>query len=181
METTNFDYFMTAKDTSVLKNLSKMGDHLLELKAQMEEAEAKATLAKQEYEHYANSILPTLMHTAGVESLQLANGGFMTVNRAYYCSPNKNDADQQVLANWLKANDGDFLIETQVATNEESIDLLKKNDIPYVEKTSVNTAKLKSFIKDKLGITSGVAQITMEDIPKCLHFQEVTTVEIKTN
>ena len=56
---------------------------------------------------------------------------------------------------------------------------LEANGIPFVENTSVNTTSLKAFLKDKLGVTTGVQQITVEDIPACFHFQEVTTVELE--
>lgn len=182
METTNeFDYLMTSKDTEVLKNLSQMGEYLEKLKVSMEEAQAKADLAKKEYEHYANNILPAAMFAAGVESLSLANGNFLKVNRQYYCKPNKNPEDQQALAQWLKENGGENLIESTVETGPDSISALESAGIPYAETTKVNSNKLKSFIKDKLGITSGIAQLDMEDIPKFIHFQEISTVELKAN
>lgn len=178
METTDYDYFMTSKDTSVLQNLSKMGDHLRELKEKMLQLQAEADMAEKEYEHYANNILPSAMHAAGVESLALANGGKMEVKRSYYCSPNKNAEDQKILADWLQSLGGDALIKTQVTTSKDSIAALEAAKIPYSKSNEVNTSSLKAFIKDKLGLTSGVAQISMEDIPKCLHFQEVTTIEL---
>ena len=178
METNNYDYFMTAKDTSVLKNLSAMGDHLRELKEKMLKLQAEAELAKQEYDHYASNIMPTAMHAAGVESLALANGGMLSVKRAYYCSPNKNEADQKTMIDWLRANDGGHLIKQSVTAGADSIDALKAAGIPFAENNQVNTSSLKAFIKDKLGITSGVAQINVDDIPKCIHFQEVTTIEL---
>lgn len=178
METTNnFDYLMTGADTAVLKNLSQMGSHLKELKEAMVKAEAAAVLAKQEYEHYANNIMPSAMHAAGVDSLELAEGGKLKVSRNYYCSPNKNEADRKIIVNWLREQGGDYLIKSTATVDPTSIDELKKLGIPYAENTAVNTASLKSFIKDKLGITTGTAQLQMEDIPKCIHFCEVTTVD----
>lgn len=181
METQNFDYFMTAKDTAVLQNLSKMGEHLAGLKQKMEETAAAAELAKKEYEHYAHNLLPAAMHSAGVESLAMADGSTMSVNRQYYCSPNKNADDQKILADWLKDNQGEFLLQKVVTAAPGTEEKLREAGIPYSESSTVNTQKLKAFIKDKLGITSGIAQISLDDIPKCLHFQEVTTVELKTN
>ena len=55
---------------------------------------------------------------------------------------------------------------------------LEQQGIPFVENTSVNTQKLKSFLKDGIGATTGIQQFTIDDIPQCIHFQEVTTVEI---
>ena len=66
-------------------------------------------------------------------------------------------------------------------TNDDILSLTSKlsaNDIPFIENTTVNTQRLKSFLKDGIGATTGVQQFAIEDIPACVHFQEVTTVEI---
>ena len=174
----NYDYFMTQKDTNVLQNLSKMGEHLKELKIQMLEAQAAAEQAKKNYEHYANNILPMEMHSAGIEELTLASGGKLSVKHAYYCSPNKNDTDQAIMREWLINHGGDYLIKDNAIVDGSSIDTLEKNGVPFARKTEVNTTSLKAFLKDKLGVTSGTAQISISDIPACMHFQEVTTIEL---
>ena len=172
-------YLMTQADTSVLKNISDMGQHLEKLKEIMLQKEAEAKQAKQEYEHYASNILPSLMFSAGIDSLKLTDGHMLSVKRAYYCSPNKNADDKKILADWLIANGGEHLIKKTITAGEDSINALKAANIPFAEDSNVNTASLKSFLKDKLGITSGIAQIQMEDIPKCIHFSEVQVAEIE--
>lgn len=172
-------YLMTQADASVLKNISDMGQHLEELKEKMIKKDAEAKQAKQEYEHYASNILPSLMFSAGVDSLKLTNGHMLYVKRAYYCSPNKNAEDNKIMTDWLIANGGEHLIKKTITAGEDSINALKAANIPFAEDSTVNTTSLKSFLKDKLGITSGVAQIQMEDIPKCIHFSEVQTAEIE--
>ena len=103
----------------------------------------------------------------------------LSVKRAYYCSPNKNAEDKKIMADWLIANGGEHLIKKTITAGEDSINALKAANIPFAEDSNVNTASLKSFLKDKLGITSGIAQIQMEDIPKCIHFSEVQVAEIE--
>lgn len=174
----NFDYLMTEQDTSVLKNLSQMGEHLKELNTRMLAAQAAADAAKKEYEHYANNILPMAMHSAGLEDLTLASGGKLSVKRNYYCSPNKNDADRKIIHDWLIAHGGDHLIKDSAIVDGKSIAALEKGGIPYAHKIDVNTTSLKAFLKDQLGVSTGVASITLEDIPACIHFQEVTTIEL---
>lgn len=169
---------ITEQDTHVLKNLSDMGQRLEQLKETMLQRQAEADQAKREYEHYANNILPNLMFSAGVDSIKLTDGHLLSVKRAYYCSPNKNADDKKVMTDWLIANGGEHLIKTTITAGEDSITALKAANIPFAEEASVNTASLKSFLKDKLGITSGIAQIQIEDIPKCMHFSEVTVAEI---
>lgn len=104
-------YLMTQADTSVLKNISDMGQHLEKLKETMLQKEAEAKQAKQEYEHYASNILPSLMFSAGIDSLKLTDGHMLSVKRAYYCSPNKNAEDKKIMADWLIANGGEHLIK----------------------------------------------------------------------
>ena len=179
----NLDYLtepgITAQDKGVLKNLSAMGEKLKELQLKMLEAQATAEQAKKEFEHYANVIIPQEMFSAGVDSIGLSSGGMLKVKRNFYCQPNKNDADRKIIVDWLRANGGDHLVKHDATVSPEDMDKLKKAKIPFAENTSVNTTSLKAFLKDKIGATTGIQQIKVEDIPACIHFQEVTTVEIE--
>lgn len=179
MDTTDTSYLMTDVDTSVLKNISEMGQHLEELKSTMLRKQAEAEQAEKEYKHYASNVLPSLMFSAGVENVKLTDGHMLKVNRNYYCKPNKNDADRKIMVDWLLANGGEHLIKKTITAGEDSVQALKDAGIPFAEDSTVNTASLKSFLKDKLGITSGVSQIQMDDIPACIHFTEVTEAEIE--
>lgn len=169
----------TAQDKSVLKNLSTMGEKLKELQLRMLEAQTLAEQAKKEYEHYANVIIPQEMFSAGVDSISLSSGGSLRVKRNFYCQPNKNPSDKAKIAAWLRANGGGHLVKHDASVSATDMDKLEQNGIPFVENTSVNTTSLKSFLKDKLGVTTGVQQIKIEDIPPEIHFQEVTTVELE--
>lgn len=165
-------------DKNVLKNLSKMGEILKSLKVKVLETEAVAEQAKKEYEHYANVIIPQEMFSAGVDSISLSSGGSLKVVHNFYCRPNKNEVDRKKIVDWLRENGGEHFIKYNASVSAEDIDKLDKARIPYAENTDINTASLKAFIKDKLGITTGIQQITLESIPECMHFQEVTTVEL---
>lgn len=177
----NLDYLDQAieqSDKTVLKNLSQMGEKLKELQIKMLEAQALADQAKKEFEHYANVIIPQEMFSAGVDSIGLSSGGSLKVKRNFYCQPNKNPEDKKKIVEWLRANGGGHLVKHDASVAAEDMDRLQKNGIPFIENTSVNTTSLKAFLKDKIGATTGVQQIAVEDIPACIHFQEVTTVEL---
>lgn len=163
-------------DKSILKNLSKMGATLKQLKLEMETKAAEAEQAKKKYEHFANVLLPTELVAAGVNSIALEDGGTIQLKHNFYCQPNKNAEDRALIAKWLREHDGGYIIEHNATCTVEDAE---KAGIPFTENASVNTAKLKSFLKDGIGATSGVQRFTVEDIPACIHFQEVTTVEIK--
>lgn len=172
------DAGINQQDQSILKNLSQMGEKLKELQLKMLEAQAEADRTKKEFEHYANVIIPQEMFSAGVDSIGLASGGSLKVKRNFYCQPNKNAEDKAIIAKWLRENGGGHLVKHDASVSAEDMDKLKDNGIPFIENTSVNTTSLKAFIKDKIGATTGVQQIKPEDIPACIHFQEVTTVEL---
>lgn len=173
------DKGISSSDRNVLKNLSNMGEILKSLKLKMLETEEAANQAKKEYEHYANVIIPQEMFSAGVDSIGLSSGGSLKVVHNFYCRPNKNEADKKKIVKWLRENGGDHLIKHNASVSAKDMTKLEKANIPYAENTDVNTISLKAFIKDKLGITTGIQQISLESIPECVHFQEVTTVELE--
>ena len=173
------EYSIAQSDKTVLKNLSEMGEKLKELQLNMLKAQAEAERAKKEFEHYANVIIPQEMFSAGIDSISLVSGGSLKVKRNFYCQPNKNAEDRKKIVDWLRANGGDHLVKHDASVSAADMDKLEANGIPFIENTSVNTTSLKAFLKDKLGVTTGVQQIDIKDIPECIHFQEVTTVELE--
>ena len=176
----SLDYLnIEQNDQTVLKNLSKMGDFLKQLHVKMLEAEENFKQAKNEYEHYANVTIPTAMLSAGIDSISLASGGRLSVLHKFYCQPNKNPADRAKIAEWLRNNGGGHIVEHNATVSAEDVEKLESQGIPFIENTSVNTQKLKSFIKEGIGQGTGAAKFSIEDVPECIHFQEVTTVELE--
>lgn len=166
------------EDKQVLKHLADMGEQLKKLKEKQLAAEAAAEAAKKEFEHYANVIIPSEMHSCGINSISLASGGSLSIKHNFYCQPNKNPTDRAIIAKWLREHNGAHIVEHDATVSAADMKCLEQQGIPFVENISVNTQKLKSFLKDGIGATSGVQQFTIDDIPQCIHFQEVTTVEI---
>lgn len=176
----NYDYLTVGNtnDKQVLKHLSEMGEQLKKLKEKQLAAEAAAAAAKKEFEHYANVVIPSEMHSCGINSISLSSGGSLTLKHNFYCQPNKNAEDRKKIVEWLRANGGGHIVEHDATVAADDMEKLSANEIPFIENTVVNTQRLKSFLKDGIGATSGVQQFTIEDIPACIHFQEVTTVDI---
>ena len=178
----DFDYLhINNQDKNVLKNLSEMGEQLKKLKVEMMLAEAAAEKAKKAYEHYANVIIPQEMFSAGVDSIGLVSGGRLTLKHNFYCQPNKNAEDRAKIVKWLRENGGEYLVAHNATVSADDMDKLNDQGIPFVENTNVNTASLKAFLKDKIGATTGVQQIAISDIPACIHFYEVTNVEVEVD
>lgn len=142
----------------------------------MLEAEEQFKTAKAEYEHYANTVLPMEMFSVGLDKIVLSSGGSITRISKFYCQPNKNDKDRKEMANWLRTiPDGDSLISGVANVNSDYIQKLKSAGIPYDSSEKINTNSLKAFLANK--VESG--ELTVDDIPKCIHFQEVSTVDIE--
>lgn len=175
-----YDYLkINETDKGVLKNLSEMGEQLKQLKLEMLAAEAAAETAKKAYEHYANVVIPQEMFSAGVDSISLTTGGKLSLKHNFYCQPNKNAEDRAKIVKWLRENGGGHLVEHNATVSAQDMDKLAADNIPFIENTAVNTASLKAFLKDKIGATTGVQQIEIADIPACIHFYEVTTVDLE--
>lgn len=174
-----YDYLTVGEaDGRVLRHLSEMGEQLKSSRERMLAAEAAYEAAKKEYEHYANTVLPSEMHACGVDSVSLESGGTLSVRRNFYCQPNKNDMDRRVIAEWLEAHGGGHIVERTASVAAGDTPLLDRAGVPYTDTVSFNTQRLKSFLKDGVGAVSGVQRFTADEIPACAHFQEVTTVEI---
>ena len=165
-------------DKEFMKNLSTMGEHLKALKARVVEAEDALAQAKKEYEHWANQVLPQEMYAMGVESLTLSSGGSIFLKRNFYCQPNKNAEDRKVMLDWLREHGGAHLIVEEAQVDTENVQKLKDAGIPYVETSTVNTNKLKAWLKDGIGVSSGQQRFTIDEVPRCMHFQEVTVADI---
>ena len=168
----------SSDDKEFMGNLSKMGEHLKRLKARVIEAEDALARARKEYEHWANVVLPQEMYSMGVESLTLSSGGSISLKRNFYCQPNKNADDRKVMLDWLRENGGAHLIVEEAQVDTDNVPLLRDAGIPFTETSSVNTQRLKAWLKDGIGVSTGQQRFTIEDIPRCMHFQEVTVADI---
>lgn len=175
-----YDYLTAESNKVDIKNIAALGETLKQLKAEMLAAAVKAEEAKKKYEHFAKTVVPQEMAACGIESLSLATGGTLSLKRDYFCSPNKNDADRKIIFDWLRKYNGEYLVESSGKVSSEDFTKLKESDIPFIEEVSFNTNKLKAFLKSGIGVSknSGIQKFAIEDIPSCIHFQEVTTVEV---
>jgi len=169
----------TDVDKNVLENLAKMGEVLKELKLNMAIAEAEFNAAKKDYAYYSSFVLPTEMINAGVSSIELISGGWMTYRKKFICYPNRNTADIKIMADWMRAQGGGHFVYTKAEVDGSQIESLRAAGIPYTEIDNINSDALKRFLKKKIGVDGGIAQIQVADIPACMHFKEMNFVDIE--
>jgi len=156
--------------TEVIKDVRDKVRTMIELEAKMMEAELIFKEAKKRYEHYKDTVVITSMTNAGIYSLEDMYGNIIKLEQKFYCSPNKNLEDQQIMNDWLKEHGGEYLTKHSAEVDEQGMEQLLQSDIPFIKVTSINTNSLKSFLKDLLGYNGGIAKIDLDDIPSCFHF-----------
>jgi hypothetical protein len=108
----------------------------------------------------------------GIQSLTLTDGSTLTVVEKYHCNINKNLADKDNVAFWLRENGAEDLVSSviEMQHDEFTVEVLEENGLAFVEKVDMNTSKVKAFIKEGLGLTGAITQFEITDLPKGLHF-----------
>lgn len=171
---------------SSLPIMQQMGlaAHQMEvLKGEMEEAQKKFDEAKNAYDTYRCVTLPNILSMHGIREIMLDSGMVVKVDKMFYCSPNKNDMDRNLMAGWLRENGGGSLVKEDIVIGnvDDAVKrLLEENLIPYSQTLSMNTNSIKAFLKDLRGYKKGsVERVGIDDIPSCFHFVERDECVIK--
>ncbi len=171
---------LLTEDSQILKNLAKMGAQLKKLKGDVIAAEEVLKAAKKEYEYYASTILPAEMMNAGVSAVDLLDGGRIVMKDEFHCSPNKNEADKKIIADWLRSKGGADLVKERAAVDKSQIPLLSQSNIPYTEICDFNTNSIKAFVKEALGYNkTGQATTSIDEVPAQIHFSVFQTVDVE--
>lgn len=170
---------VTVEQTSNL--MSQIKEHvqkLRDLKWAMLVAEEQYKKAEKEYLQYSRVVMPDLFKMNGLDALTMEDGSVVRVVTTTNCSINKNDTDKATVAAWLRKHKGENLIKSECIVPPSQIDVLKKNNVTFEEKTTLNTNSVKAFILDQLGQKGSPATITKEDLPKGLNFYQFDEMEI---
>lgn len=154
----------------VQAELAAMADTLTKLEFEYVTALEKMEQAKKIYDEFRCVTLPNAFRMAGLLGVVTTHGARVTIERKYYCTPNKNEEDQKIMIDWLEKNGGKDLIKRQAIVDATKIPLLVELKIPHTQKRDVNTNSLKAWLKREVGENNNVANIKIEDVPPCMHF-----------
>lgn len=154
----------------VMAELRSMAEKLTELEFNYVTLQEKMEQAKKIYDEYRCVTLPNAFRMAGLLGVETTSGARVTVERKYYCSPNKNPEDQAIMIKWLEQHGGEDLIKSQAIVDAAQISKLIEFKIPHAQKKEVNTNSLKAWLKREVGEGKGVANIKLEDVPNVMHF-----------
>lgn len=161
-----------------MEEVNQQVKRLTELRWKMEEAEKALKAAEKEYADFVHNTFCQVFRANGIESLALADGRQINVVTKTTCSINKNDADKERVAKWLKEKGAETLVKSELHVMPAHKAELDAMGIPNEETTTMNTNAVKAWLLDMLGQKGGTAQISVEDIPKGINFYQYDDVEI---
>lgn len=177
------EYELDGVEIEQTANLMKqIKDHVVELRRRqwaVEEAEENLRKAQASYDDYSQHVLPDLFKMNGLDMLRMDDGAIVRVVTTTRCSINKNDADKQNVAKWLREHNGEALVKSECICPSSQMEALKANGIIYQEETTMNTNAVKAFLLDQLGQKGAPAVITKEDLPKGLSFYQYDEMEVQ--
>ena len=162
--------------------MAQIKAHVKELRARqwaVIEAEEALKKAQESYDDYSQHVLPDLFKMNGLDMLRMDDGAIVRVVTTTRCSINKNDADRQNVAKWLREHNGENLVKSECICPSSQLDALKANGIIFEEETTMNTNAVKAFLLDQLGQKGAPAVITKEDLPKGLNFYQYDEMEVQ--
>ena len=151
---------------------------LRDLQWTMIQAEEAFKKAEEEYNKYSRTVMPDLFKMNGLDMLQMEDGSIVRVVTKTNCSINKNDADRDNVAKWLREHNGEELVKAECIVPVSQEDAMKAAGIIFEETTTMNTNAVKAFLLDQLGQKGSPATITKEDLPKGLNFFQFDEMEV---
>lgn len=164
--------------SNLMKQIQEHVAKLKKLKWDVELATEALKKAQDAYDDFSQHVLPDLFKMNGLDMLRTDDGAIVRVITTTRCSINKNDADKQNVAEWLRSHNGESLVKSECICPSSQMAALKANGIIYQEETTMNTNAVKAFLLDQLGQKGSPAVISKEDLPKGLNFYQYDEMEI---
>ena len=165
--------------SSLMAQIQEHVKKLRDLKWKVEEAEEALKVAQEAYDDFSQHVLPDMFKNNGLDMIRTEDGAIVSVVTTTRCSINKNDADKQNVAKWLREHNGESLVKSECICPSSQLEALKAAGIIYQEETTMNTNSVKAFLLDQLGQKGSPAVITKEDLPKGLNFYQYDEMEIR--
>lgn len=152
---------------------------LVQLKNEMDRAREAYEKAEDKFNQFSRNTLPDLLKLNGITSLETEEGRKISVVTKTQCTINKNTADKNRVADWLKKLGADHLISSTINVPESQEEKLIKASITYEKEMTMNTNSVKAYLLGALGQKESPAIITKEDIPKGINFYQYEEVEVQ--
>lgn len=142
-----------------LESLSNQCIKLLDLEKQIEISEDKTKELKKQYDKISSEVIPSILSEQGLQSLKLADGSTIEINKKYSCTIPKDLEKKASAYKWLRDNGLGDLIKNEVAVSfgvgednkaQRLLDLAAENGYQPSTKTKVEPMVLKALYRERI-------------------------------
>lgn len=162
-----------------LESLSNQCIKLLDLEKQIEISEDKTKELKKQYDKISSEVIPSILSEQGLQSLKLADGTVLEVNKKYSCTLPKDPQKKAEAYKWLRDQGLDDIIKNEVAVTfgrgednkaSQLVDLAVGNGYEPTQKEKVEPMTLKALYRERveagLDMPSDIFHLYMKDETK---------------
>lgn len=142
-----------------LEGLSIQVDKLTELQKAIEHTEKQIKNLKNQYDKISSEVIPNILAEQGLQSLKLADGTVLEVNKKYSCTLPKDPAKKEAAYKWLRDNELGDIIKNEVAVTfgvgednkaEQLLNLAAKEGYEPQQKSKVEPMTLKALFRERI-------------------------------
>ena len=142
-----------------LESLSNQCIKLLDLEKQIEISEDKTKELKKQYDKISSEVIPSILSEQGLQSLKLADGSTIEINKKYSCTIPKDLEKKASAYKWLRDNGLGDLIKNEVAVSfgrgednkaKQMLDLAASNGFEPQQKEKVEPMTLKALYRERI-------------------------------
>ena len=142
-----------------LNSLSIHTDELQKLQTQIASSEEQIKLLKAKYDKISSETIPNILAEQGLQSLKLADGSLIEVNKKYSCTIPKSEEKKIAAYKWLRDNGLGDIIKNEVAVTfgrgednnaNQLMDLAANNGYEPTQKQKVEPMTLKALFRERI-------------------------------
>lgn len=162
-----------------INSLSIHCDKLQELSQSIEQSENHTKQLKEQFDKISSEVIPNILAEQGLQSLKLADGSVIEVNKKYSCTLPKDPEKKAVAYKWLRDNGLGDVIKNEVAVTfgrgeddkaKRLLDLAAEQGYEPQQKEKVEPMTLKALYRERveagLDMPADVFHLFMKDETK---------------
>lgn len=142
-----------------IQSLSIQVDKLLDLEEQLKRSEEHTKNLKTMYDKISSEVIPNILAEQGLQSLKLADGTVLEVNKKYSCTLPKDPQKKEAAYKWLREQGLEDIIKNEVAVTfgrgednkaEELLSLAASKGFEPQQKSKVEPMTLKALYRERV-------------------------------
>ena len=142
-----------------INSLSIHVEKLTDLQQAIEHTEKQVKDLKAQYDKISSEVIPNILAEQGLQSLKLADGTILGVNKKYSCTIPKDPAKKEAAYQWLREQGLGDIIKNEVAVTfgrgednkaAEYAELAKGQGLQPAQKLKVEPMTLKALVRQRI-------------------------------